>query len=184
MGLDMYLSKKTYVKQWSHNKPEDQYEVSVKKGGVTYPNIRQERVSYVTEEIAYWRKANQIHGWFVNNCEERIPDVKYDVTREDLETLLETCEKVLNLLDKSEKTTTQIVGGWRNGEEYKVDHDVFTNTDEILELLPPTQGFFFGSDNIDEWYRENIVETISSLKDELSTPKDGYGSDYEYYASW
>jgi len=70
MGLDMYLSKKTYVKQWSHNKPEDQYEVSVKRGGVTYPSIRPERVSYVTEEIMYWRKANQIHGWFVSNCQE------------------------------------------------------------------------------------------------------------------
>jgi hypothetical protein len=33
MGLDMYLSKKTYVKQWEHNPPEETYEVTVTKGG-------------------------------------------------------------------------------------------------------------------------------------------------------
>jgi hypothetical protein len=170
MGLDMYLSKKTYVKQWSHNKPEDQYEVSVKRGGVTYPNIKPERVSYITEEIMYWRKANQIHGWFVNNCEERVPDVKY--------------EKVLGILNKSETKTLQVVGGWKGGEQYMVDHEVYDATDEIMELLPPTQGFFFGSDSIDQWYKETIVETIATLKEELSVPNEGYGSDYEYYASW
>lgn len=184
MGLDMYLSKKTYVKQWSHQSPEDQYEVSVKKGGVSYPNIRQERVSYVTEEIMYWRKANQIHGWFVSNCEERVPDVKYDVTREDLENLLETCKKVLGILNQSEVKITQVVGGWKSGEQYMVDHEVYDTTDEIMKLLPPTQGFFFGSDSIDQWYKETIEETITTLEEELSVPQEGYGSDYEYYASW
>jgi hypothetical protein len=53
-----------------------------------------------------------------------------------------------------------------------------------MELLPPTQGFFFGSDNIDQWYKETIEETITTLKEELSVPNEGYGSDYEYYASW
>jgi hypothetical protein len=184
MGLDMYLSKKTYVKQWSHNKPEDQYEVSVKRGGVSYPNIKSERVSYVTEEVMYWRKANQIHGWFVTNCEEREPDVKYSVTRKDLETLLETCQKVLGILNQSEKKTTQVVGGWRNGENYMVDVDVYDGTDEIMELLPPTQGFFFGSDTIDEWYKGQIEETITTLESELSIPDSGYDADYDYYASW
>ncbi len=32
MGLDMYLSKKTYVKQWDHQSPEEKYEVVVTKG--------------------------------------------------------------------------------------------------------------------------------------------------------
>lgn len=184
MGLDMYLSKKTYVKQWSHNKPEDQYEVSVKKGGITYPNIRQERVSYVTEEIAYWRKANQIHGWFVTNCEEREPDVKYSVTRGDLETLLETCKKVVELLNTSTKSTKQVVGGWKDGKEYMVDVEVYDKTDEILDLLPPTQGFFFGSDNIDDWYKKDVEDTITTLESELSIPDVGYEADYDYYASW
>ena len=33
MGLDMYLSKKTYVKQWEHTPKEEQFEVTVKRNG-------------------------------------------------------------------------------------------------------------------------------------------------------
>jgi hypothetical protein len=183
MGLDMYLSKKTYVKQWSHNKPEEQFEVSVKKGGITFPDIKAERISYVTEEVAYWRKANQIHGWFVNNCEEVVADVKYCVTRENLEELLETCKKVVEMLNSSTKTTKKVVSGWSSGEQTYTDIEVY-DTEDILEILPPTQGFFFGSDNIDEWYKQDIEDTIKVLEDELSVPKIGYGADYEYYASW
>ena len=183
MGLDMYLSKKTYVKQWSHNKPEEQFEVSVKKGGVTFPDIKTDRISYVTEEVAYWRKANQIHGWFVNNCEEVVADVKYYVTRENLEELLETCKKVVEMLNSSTKTTKKVVSGWSGGEEMYTDIEVY-DTEDILEILPPTQGFFFGSDSIDEWYKKDIEDTIKVLEDELSVPKIGYGADYEYYASW
>lgn len=182
MGLDMYLSKKTYVKQWSHNKPEDQFEVIVKKGGVTYPNILPQRVSYVTEEIAYWRKANQIHGWFVNNAEELVADVKYSVSTENLQQLLEDCKKVLNILNNSKKQTTQVVGGWKNGEEYKVDVEVYSEVDEIMDILPPTQGFFFGGSEIDDYYKQDIEHTISVLEQELSIPDDY--NEYEYYASW
>jgi hypothetical protein len=183
MGLDMYLSKQTYVKKWGHEKPEESFDISVKKGGVTYPNIKPERVSYVTEEVAYWRKANQIHGWFVNNCEEITPDVKYYVTRENLEELLEVCKKVVDVLNGSTKSTKKVVSGWSGGKEMMTDIDVY-DTEDVLELLPPTQGFFFGSDTIDEWYKKDIEDTIKVLEDELSVPKNGYGTSYEYYASW
>jgi hypothetical protein len=101
-----------------------------------------------------------------------------------LEKLLETCEKVLGILNQSKTKTLQVVGGWKGGEQYHVDHEVYDNTDEIMELLPPTQGFFFGSDNIDQWYKSTIEETITTLKEELSVSDESYGSDYEYYASW
>lgn len=182
MGLDMYLSKKTYVKRWSHNEPENQFDVSVKKGGVTYPNVKPERISYVTEEVMYWRKANQIHGWFVNNTSEITPDVQYRLERSDLEDLLKVCKEVLEILNTAPKTKTQVVGGWKGGEEYMVDVEVYDNTEKILELLPPTQGFFFGSGEIDDWYKQQIEETITTLEEELSS-EDEY-SEYEYYASW
>ena len=181
MGLDMYLSKKTYVKQWSHRKPEDQFDVSVKRGGVTYPNIKPERVSYVIEELMYWRKANQIHGWFTQNTEEITADVKYYVTKTDLEVLLETCKKVVEILDASPKTTKQVVAGWKDGEQYMEDVEVYDN-DVLQDILPPTQGFFFGSDTIDEWYKEDIVNTIKFLEEEL--PNCEEDAEFEYYASW
>ena len=182
MGLDMYLSKKTYVKQWSHQSPEETFEVSIKKGGVTYPHIKPERVSYITEEVAYWRKANQIHGWFVNNTEELVADVKYAVSTDNLKELLEVCKNVLDILNKSKKETTQVVGGWKNGEEYKVDVEVYSEIDEIMDLLPPTSGFFFGGSEIDDYYKSDIEHTIQILEEELALPDDY--NEYEYYASW
>ena len=179
----MYLSKKTYVKQWSHNKPEDTFEVSVKKGGVPYLGINPERVSYITEEIMYWRKANQIHGWIASNGQEITPDVRYILEGEQIVELLNTCKKVLELINTSSKSTTQVVGGWKDGEQYMVDVDVYDNTDEIMELLPPTQGFFFGSYEIDDWYKQQIEETIEVLENEINSNTDSY-PEYEYYASW
>ena len=64
MGLDMYLSKKTYVKRWDHNRPEEQHEVTVRLGGVARKDIDPKKISYIEEEVGYWRKANQIHKWF------------------------------------------------------------------------------------------------------------------------
>jgi len=37
MGLDMYLEKRTDVRHWNFKKEEEQFEIVIKKGGVTYP---------------------------------------------------------------------------------------------------------------------------------------------------
>lgn len=184
MGLDMYLSKKTYVKNWSHQSPEEQHSVEVKKNGVLHPTIKPEKVTYITEEVMYWRKANQIHGWFCNNTRELVDNVRYDVSKEDLEKLLSDCKQVLEILNTSTKSVTQVQGGFKNGEPFMVDISVYDNVDEIMEILPPTQGFFFGSDTIDDYYKQDIEETIKVLQEELSLPEVGYGAEYEYYASW
>jgi hypothetical protein len=183
MGLDMYLSKKTYVKNWSHQTPEETHSVEVRKGGVLHPGIKPERVSYITEEIMYWRKSNQIHGWFCNNTEELVDNVRYDVSRDHLEQLLSDCKKVLEILNTSTKSITQVVGGWKDGKEYMVDVEVYDNVDEVMEILPPTQGFFFGSETIDGWYKQDIENTIEVLTAELADEMVVY-SDYQYYASW
>jgi len=51
-----------------------------------------------------------------------------------------------------------------------------------MELLPPTQGFFYGSDEIDEYYKETIDETIRFLEKEI--PLCTEDDEFEYYASW
>lgn len=182
MGLDMYLSKKTYVKQWSHNTPEEQFEVTVKKGGEPFENIQSDRISYITESLMYWRKANQIHGWFVNNTNEVTPDVLYRVETQHLEELLETCKKVIEILNNCAMGKTQIQTGWSSGEATFEDIDVYDCVDEISDLLPPTQGFFFGGSEIDEWYKNQVLETIEFLEKEL--PNCDKYDEFEYYASW
>ena len=72
MGLDMYLEKRTDVRHWSFQKDEEQFEVVIKKGGVTYPSIKSDRITNITEELGYWRKANQIHRWFVENVQDGV----------------------------------------------------------------------------------------------------------------
>lgn len=156
MGLDMYLSKKTYVKQWEH-KGEDNFNVEVTKKGEPVEHIKPERISYVVEEVGYWRKANQIHNWFVQNVQEGEDDCgEYHVYEEQLEELLGLCKQVL------------------------------TNNELAEELLPSQSGFFFGGTEYDEWYFKKLEETVEIIETLLSERnEDGYldGSIY-YQSSW
>lgn len=53
MGLDMYLFKKTYVKNWDHTPREDRFHITVRRGGKAFPGIKKERMCYIVEEVAY-----------------------------------------------------------------------------------------------------------------------------------
>ncbi len=152
MGLDMYLYKKNYIWQGEWVKPEAKQEVIVKKGGEVDSTIKPERVKYVVEEVAYWRKANQIHKWFVDNVQGGEDNCgNYWVSREKLEELLDLCKQV------------------------KVDNS------KAEELLPSQSGFFFGGTEYDEWYYNDIDNTIQMLEEVLS---DKSADEFEYNSSW
>ena len=138
MGLDMYLEKRTYVKQWDFQKPEEQYNVEVTKGGEPL-KIDPKRVTYVVEEVGYWRKANQIHQWFVENVQGGEDNcAEYYVGSDKLEELLDLCKKV-------------------------------QTDNSLAEVLLPTQGgFFFGGTQYDEWYYKDIDNTIQILEEALA----------------
>jgi hypothetical protein len=144
MGLDMYLEKRTYVRQWDFQKPEEQYNVEVTKGGEP-ANIKSERVTHVCEELGYWRKANQIHNWFVQNVQDGVDNCgEYAVSKADLQSLLDICLAV------------------------KLDHS------QAEELLPSASGFFFGNTDYDEFYYGDIDHTITILKEALSDTNADY----------
>jgi len=150
MGLDMYLSKKTYVKYWEHN-GDNNYEVTVTKAGKP-TNIDPKKVSYIVEEVGYWRKANQIHNWFVENVQNGIDECQESyVSREQLQSLLDICRIV------------------------KIDKD------KAPQLLSTQSGFFFGGTEYDEWYYQDIDNTIEILEEALS---DENADDFAYRASW
>jgi len=137
MGLDMYLSKKTYVKYWEHN-GDNNYEVTVTKAGKP-TNIDPKKVSYIVEEVGYWRKANQIHNWFVENVQYGKDECQESyVSREQLEELLGVCRIV------------------------KIDKQ------KAEQLLPTQSGFFFGGTEYDEYYYQDIDSTIEILEEALS----------------
>lgn len=142
MGLDMYLNKHTYVQQWQHIEEDKQYKVEVTKGGQP-THINPKKVKYIIEEAGYWRKANQIHQWFVDNVQKGVDDCgDYYVSTDDLEKLLDACEKV------------------------KADHSLADT------LLPSASGFFFGTTEYDEWYFNSIDNTIEILKEALADESD------------
>ena len=96
MGLDMYLTKKTSVRNWEFTDEKERHAVSVKKGGKLVKHIQAERVSKIVEDVGYWRKANAIHGWFVDNVQDGTDDCgTYSVSRESLKELLGLVNEVL-----------------------------------------------------------------------------------------
>ena len=78
MGLDMYLSAKKYL--WSFNDADTQVAKEIQEK----INVNR-RVKEVVIEAAYWRKANQIHNWFVENIQDGMDECKpHYVSREQL----------------------------------------------------------------------------------------------------
>ena len=56
------------------------------------------------KEYHYWRKANAIHNFFVENVQDSNDDCgTYDVPKSVIEDLAERCDLVLQLLDKCPK---------------------------------------------------------------------------------
>ena len=152
MGLDMYLYKKNYIRQGDWYKPEVVNEVVVKTGGEVDTKIKPERGRYVVEEVGYWRKANQIHNWFVQNVQKGNDDCgSYYVSRDVLQELLELCKKV-----KEDNSLASV-------------------------LLPSASGFFFGGTDYDEWYFNDIDNTIKIIEECF---EDEHADDFEYSSSW
>ena len=143
MGLDMGLSASRYLSDYNNadkQKKEELLEM--------FPELK----VYLTEEenpiqevraiVGYWRKANQIHAWFVENIQEGEDDCKsYYVSREKLQELKNLCRQVLE--DKS-----------------------------LADKLLPTQsGFFFGSTEYEGYYFDDLEETIRIIDNALALPE-------------
>lgn len=182
----MYLYKKTYVQNWEHQKPAERHSITVKKGGKA-TNIKPERIAYIVESVGYWRKANQIHKWMVDNVQDGADDCKeYFVSEEKLKSLLDDVNEVL---DASKLVKGKIKDGeTREGGEWKpvmVDGEYIEDASVAQDLLPAGEGFFFGSTGYDEYYIEDLKDTkkiLSKLLAELADKAD-YGSIY-YTSSW
>lgn len=141
----------------------------------------------IVEEVGYWRKANQIHNWFVENVQDGIDDCDYhhEVTKEILEELLDVCERVLDSCELVE-------GEINNGYEYTAEKGrvpiivkgKYVKDPSVAEkLLPTTCGFFFGGTDYDEYYVDDIKHTIDVITKVLET------TDFEtqmiyYGSSW
>ena len=157
MGLDMYLYKKTYITTGNWIKEEFREGITLTKGGKPHPKIKNEKIKFIVEEVGYWRKANHIHKWFVDNVQEGDDDcAEYEVSRDQLMSLLKTCNEVV--------------------DDYRD-----TGGTKAHELLPTSTGFFFGDTSYDQHYFGTIFETIEIIEDLLEEDIDG---NLYYESSW
>lgn len=151
MGLDMYLSAKKFASEKYFN-PELYSKVLDAVGADVLPRKEIPTVE-VEVGVAYWRKANAIHQWFVDNCQDGNDDCRPAyVSREKLQELLDLAKQV------------------------KADPSLAS------ELLPTQGGFFFGSTEYDEYYMQDIDETINQLEQVLTTTASDWN--FEYQSSW
>lgn len=134
MGLDMYLTAR--IPLWKAK--DDELPITIKVNG---DEIKLDKDDVIIKEVAYWRKANAIHQWFVEECGHGVDECQEMYVDEDkLKELLELCERVLE------------------------------NKNKASELLPTQSGFFFGSLEYDEGYFQDIEYTKKTLIDIINNP--------------
>ena len=166
MGLDMYLNVSERISSHDFQRTNNvtsytespRYNNVIEAAGIKVKDNMASSVSVEWTAI-YWRKANQIHNWFVTYLADGVDECqRIPVGRGDLVILHDRCSTLLD-----------------------------TRSNELaMELLPPASGFFFGSIDIDEWYWQDIEEThkqLTELLDEI-TEENKWNYEIEYQASW
>ena len=188
MGLDMYLTRKKFIgANYEHRKIIGS--IDIKWDGKEIP-IDFNKISYIEEAVGYWRKANAIHKWFVDKCQDGVDDCKpYYVSIEDLEELLNVCKEIKEkVVMKKGKITKGYRGTEKGWEPILEDGDYIENPDICQKLLPTEDGCFFGSTDYDEYYMYDIDNTIKILDEILKEEKElngkGIYSEYYYQSSW
>lgn len=182
MGLDMYLNKTYYVRNSQYQTEEERFTINILKGGKPSVIPIDKIVSVSTQEI-YWRKANAIHNWFVQNVQNGNDDCgTYYVTPEQLQELLKA---VSTVLENIELVDGKVQNGtlFEHGEIKPIIEDgkVIKDPTKADEVLPTTEGFFFGSTEYDQSYIEDLNFTKTELERILAV--NDY-ADFEYHSSW
>lgn len=151
MGLDMYLTADRYATEY---REEDAELVQALKGLPINQKIG--RAKTIVADVMYWRKANAIHRWFVENVQDGEDNCnRYWVSIDQLKALLAVCKQV------------------------------YDNKDNAEFELPTEAGFFFGGVDYDDWYFENIKNTIDRLEELFTIPEDELKLwDFHYQSSW
>ena len=147
------------------------------------------------EEIAYWRKANAIHGWFIRNCADGVDECQpIAVSRNDLTALRQDVLEALvkrpvlvqagrntgYITPERGKVTGEALAQFITDQMKVQSHEHEFNDEDESDPLRPTRGFFFGSYEKDEWYYQDLEETL----DVLNTVLDSNETEFTYQASW
>ena len=143
MGLDMYLFGNKNFSVFTRNSVKPPLEKTFEFTSlINNHGLENAPLDYDTPwsnydvkfPIMYWRKSNQIHQWFVQNVQGGKDNCQeYSVSLDQLKLLSKTIEPAL------------------------------VSTAAASELLPTTEGFFFGSQEYDEYYFEDLKQTKEKI---------------------
>ena len=152
----MYLYRREYLSNysWGANHEKERNAFHAIADAIGIEPTEQAPHIHVEVCVAYWRKANAIHKWFCDLDGGRDECQNIYVTREHLMELRNLCDSVL-----LQPAIAQ-------------------------DILPTQPGCFFGSYDYDEWYMEDMKNTINQIEKILeSIPEDSW-TDFIYRASW
>lgn len=160
MGLDMYLSARRSAYAFSGPK-ELSATLTTVADAFLPPDAGNIGFQAVEREAAYWRKANQIHAWFVANVQDGVDECQRSTV--ELAKLIELRDLCVGLLAKRDP-------------------------DEAMAKLPPQEGFFFGSTEMDDYYWSDVEDTANQLNRIINWHEAAgvseYDVEYIYRASW
>lgn len=114
------------------------------------------------EEAHYWRKFNALHGYIVRTFADGEDTCQTIEIKDENGSYKAGVKKILDALIKTKK---------------KLDSGKKTN----LEMMPQ-EGFFFGSTEVDDWFKRDIEEALEYFQELYDSMGD---EDVIYYeASW
>ena len=157
MGLDMYLTRHIRIDNYDFDASSEILASAVLCAlKIKNPNQYNNCSISIGLPAGYWRKANAIHKWFVENVQNGQDNCEpFSVDSTQLKELHSLCERVI--ADRS----------------------------LAKKLLPPQDGFFFGDTNLDDWYFQELESTIEIIDDALN-PENAVNNHntFTYRASW
>lgn len=138
----------------------------------------------IFENVAYWRKVNAVHAWFVQTVQGGVDEcqVGSSLTRDQLMELRDRAKLVLaarpeahrpisriayRLAERTAVTLAALIQdpqspfGERQDAAMAFSQLQAHNVAELL--LPPCGGFFFGDTTIDSYYYEDLSDTITQI---------------------
>ena len=174
----MYLYAEKYM-GGNTDKPELYAEIKNLAGLKDLPTPDFSNV-VVKSMVGYWRKANAIHGWIVDRCGKGVDECQtIYLSDEDLLNLRNDCIKALanpsrEYQIENNKVFYQLCD-YLNKLEQPITVENYENP------LQPVEGFFFGGNELSDYYFYQLEYTIDLITSLLESDQE---LNFTYQASW
>ena len=157
MGLDMYLKGQRYLSSFDDQDKEKAAQIQR-----MFPELEGRQGAYgpgpciqeIEINVGYWRKANAIHKWFVDNVQDGIDE----------------CQESWVGLNTLRKLRADIL-------------TVLADPNQAKDVLPTQSGFFFGDTEYGEGYIADLEYTEEILNNILDDERFADWEFY-YQSSW